>query len=200
MRDKARGKREKILREAGAVFARKGFKSVTMQEIVDACGISRGGVYLYFADIRELFLAVLAQERPPEYSIVMERVLSGDATVTEMLRAFLADQLEEALDTGRDLRLAEAEYYSIYADETTGPHPLRIRFTKTAEMIERLIMLGIQNGEFSCTDPGTAAEGILYRLEGIRSMNRVAGVERESAGAQLRRILQELDAGQSGFM
>ena len=33
-----------------------------MKDIVEACGISRGGLYLYFANTKELFEALLEEE------------------------------------------------------------------------------------------------------------------------------------------
>ena len=48
MGEKSEQKREHILQCAKPVFARKGFRAVTMKDIVEACGISRGGLYLHF--------------------------------------------------------------------------------------------------------------------------------------------------------
>ena len=62
MGEKSVQKRKYILKKAREVFAEKGFKDVTMKDVVDACDISRGGLYLYFASTQELFLAVLREE------------------------------------------------------------------------------------------------------------------------------------------
>lgn len=48
MGEKSVQKRKYILEKAREVFVEKGFKSVTMKDIVEACEISRGGLYLYF--------------------------------------------------------------------------------------------------------------------------------------------------------
>ena len=45
---------ENKIKEAREVFAKKGFLTVTMKDIVDACQISRGGLYLYFDDTQQL--------------------------------------------------------------------------------------------------------------------------------------------------
>ena len=59
-------KKKYILEKARGVFAEKGFKNVTMKDIVDACEISRGGLYLYFSSTEELFLTVLADDNPED--------------------------------------------------------------------------------------------------------------------------------------
>ena len=59
MGEKSVHKRALIVEAARRVFVEKGFRAVTMKDIVDACGISRGGLYLYFNNTAEVFQAVL---------------------------------------------------------------------------------------------------------------------------------------------
>ena len=59
MGDKSTQKKQYIIEKAKEVFAKRGYKDVTMKDIVDACGISRGGLYLYFGNTKDLFEAVL---------------------------------------------------------------------------------------------------------------------------------------------
>ena len=49
MGERSLQKKQFILEKAREVFVEKGFRSVTMKDIVDACEISRGGLYLYFS-------------------------------------------------------------------------------------------------------------------------------------------------------
>ncbi len=48
MGDKSVKKKKYIVETARKVFMEKGFRKVTMKDIVEACDISRGGLYLYF--------------------------------------------------------------------------------------------------------------------------------------------------------
>ncbi len=50
-------KRERIIESAIDEFGRRGFAQTTIREIADHAGISQGGVYTYFSDKEELFLA-----------------------------------------------------------------------------------------------------------------------------------------------
>ena len=62
MGEKSEQKREHILKQAKEVFAKKGFRDVTMKDIVEACEISRGGLYLYFGSTEEIFKEILVSE------------------------------------------------------------------------------------------------------------------------------------------
>ena len=55
----AEGKRERILRAAIKVFARKGFYSTRVSEIAKAAGVADGTIYLYFEGKDDLLLAVI---------------------------------------------------------------------------------------------------------------------------------------------
>ena len=63
MGDKSQQKKSYIVETARGVFATKGYKEVTMKDIVEACDISRGGLYLYFSSTKELFEEVLKLHR-----------------------------------------------------------------------------------------------------------------------------------------
>ena len=56
MGEKSVQKKKYILETARRVFVEKGFKKVTMKDIVEACGISRGGLYLYFDSTSQIFM------------------------------------------------------------------------------------------------------------------------------------------------
>lgn len=63
MSEKSVQKRNYIIEKAREVFSQKGYLTVTMKDIVEACEISRGGLYLYFDSIKALFLAVLEKRK-----------------------------------------------------------------------------------------------------------------------------------------
>jgi TetR/AcrR family transcriptional regulator of autoinduction and epiphytic fitness len=54
-------KRQKILSAALEVFFKYGYKRVSMNEIAEAAGISRPGLYLYFSSKEEVFRAAILQ-------------------------------------------------------------------------------------------------------------------------------------------
>ena len=55
-------RRERVLTTALEVFGRYGFRKTSMDEVARAAGISRQGLYLYFASKEALFRAAVRQE------------------------------------------------------------------------------------------------------------------------------------------
>ena len=69
-----KNKIRKILDSAHTVFCRKGFLHVTMQDIIDECAISRGGIYLYFNSVDEIFQEVIRQRNKERFSKINKEV------------------------------------------------------------------------------------------------------------------------------
>ena len=55
-------KRRQILDGARAVFLAQGFEGASMNDIAKAAGVSKGTLYVYFADKHHLFEAIVEQE------------------------------------------------------------------------------------------------------------------------------------------
>lgn len=55
------GQRDRILDAAGRCFARQGFHQATIQDICDAAGLSKGGLYTYFRSKDEILAALVEQ-------------------------------------------------------------------------------------------------------------------------------------------
>jgi AcrR family transcriptional regulator len=53
------GLRQRILRAAEAIFARRDYHEVQMDDVVEASGVGKGTLYRYFPSKQELFLAVM---------------------------------------------------------------------------------------------------------------------------------------------
>ncbi len=53
------GSREHIIKKATALFLQKSFKAVTMKEIVESTGLSKGAFYHYFPSKESLFLEIV---------------------------------------------------------------------------------------------------------------------------------------------
>ena len=91
MGEKSEHKKKYIVETARKVFMENGFKKVTMKDIVEACDISRGGLYLYFENTSQIFLEVLKLESE-ETDDVFADSIKEDATAAEILILFLEEQ------------------------------------------------------------------------------------------------------------
>jgi len=62
MGNKGTKTKEKIRKQAYRLFAEKGFKAVTMTDICEQTGLSRGGLYRYYSGTDQIFSEILSEE------------------------------------------------------------------------------------------------------------------------------------------
>ena len=78
MQTKGEQTREKILVEARQVFKRKGFGATTINDLLDAAGITKGNLYFHFSDKEAVILEVLRREQKSFYRF-LDQVFAGQA-------------------------------------------------------------------------------------------------------------------------
>lgn len=193
MSDKSSEKRKLILKKARQVFSEKGYKDVTMKDIVDACEISRGGLYLYFESTSQLFKEVLKMESEDTDDDVFTKAISDNMTSADILALFLKEQKKELLKRKDNLTLAIYEFYF------SEPVPkrenlLRKQFETAVLIIEKLITDGVESGEFVCDDPKGAARNIMYVLEGLKISGQTIGLTEEMINQEILYIMRGLVA------
>ena len=72
------------------VFAEKGFAAAKLEDIARRAGVSKGTLYLYFADKAELFRAVVRDAIAPNVQAIATAVSAIGAPFADMVRMFLA--------------------------------------------------------------------------------------------------------------
>ena len=189
MGEKSLQKKKHILDTARRVFAEKGYKNVTMKDIVEACDISRGGLYLYFDSREQIFLEVLEMEAN-ETDDAFSESLEED-TAADIMTLFLKEQKKEILRKSNSLTMAVYEYFFDQQKEDKN-NMLRRQFDAGVRVLEKLIETGIANGEFYCEDPRGAASNIMYVLEGLKVNALTFGVNEKMVDEQLLYIMQGL--------
>ena len=159
---KSEQKKTYILQVAKRVFIEKGFRTVTMKDIVEACEISRGGLYLYYNNTAEIFRDLLKMESR-QTDAGLEEQLSEDASASEILMVFFKAQKAEIFARKGSLIMAIYEYYYDYKD-SGFENALQKQFEMGVEIIRNLIELGIENGEFVCAYPDLEARNMMYAI------------------------------------
>lgn len=190
MGEKSNQKRQLILETAKKVFMEKGYKDVTMKDIVDACGISRGGLYLYFDNTRDIFLEVLQMESQEADDLFSGR-LQENASASDILALLLKEQKKELLRKKNSLTIAVYEFF-FQNKIAKKENMLRIRFESGVAVIEKLIEDGVTEGEFYCEDPRGCARNIMYVLEGLKAAASTIGITEKTVDDELLYIMQGL--------
>ncbi|HKM35585.1 MAG TPA: TetR/AcrR family transcriptional regulator [Lachnospiraceae bacterium] len=191
MGEKSLQKKRYILETARTVFMEKGYKNVTMKDVVEACNISRGGLYLYFGSTGEIFMEVLKMETEEADDVFSDRI-TEDATIADILTLFLKEQKKELLRKKNNLTVAT---YEFYFGETIPKknNILKQQFDAAVKILEKLIEAGVTNGEFICDDCLVTARNIMFVLEGLKIAAHTIGVTTDMVDEELILILKGLN-------
>ena len=190
MGEKSIQKKEYIIEKARDVFARKGFRAVTMKDVVEECDISRGGLYLYFNSTKELFEAVLERESKGQDEVITSE-LKDARTATDVMTVFLKEQKKDLLKKKNSLTIATYEFYF----ENQVPkkeNRIRKQYEGAVRVLESVIHAGIESGEFDVPNPKSMAQSIMMTLEGMKINACCMGITEEVVNAQLLVIMQSL--------
>ncbi len=190
MGDKSIQKKNYIVEKARDVFRRRGYRAVTMKDIVEACEISRGGLYLYFASTRELFEAVLEQELAG-VSGIMETAGTRAETPGEIMLIYLSNQKKSILKKKDSLFPAVCEY--LFENKLSGnDNPVRNQFDRTVGELELLIRDGVEQEWMICDDAAAAARNIAYIIQGMRITAQTTGLTADDVDREIEYIMGTL--------
>ncbi|HEX6752531.1 MAG TPA: helix-turn-helix domain-containing protein [Solirubrobacterales bacterium] len=106
---KGRDSRSRLIDAAAVVFAERGFRSATVDDVVAAAGLSKGTFYWNFSSKEDLFLTLLEErvDRPVQRLMELTRDAPADrATAPDVSRGF-----ESLLSDERSLLLLVHEYW-----------------------------------------------------------------------------------------
>ena len=184
MGEKSEQKREYILKKAREVFAKKGFRDVTMKDIVDACEISRGGLYLYFGSTEEIFKEILAQDLENDGE-ELTGGLSQDATMAELLMLFLKEQKKIILRKKQDISIATYEFLFANKEEKKTAKMIRGQFETGIMVLNKILEEGVSREEFYCENTQAEATNIMYVLEGMKICAKTFGLSEGKVDQEL---------------
>lgn len=191
MGERADSKKQFIIEKATEVFAAKGYRDVTMKDIVEACEISRGGLYLYYDSTESLFLDVLKTQdevQTKRNGNVIERLRVASAT--ELLLWFLKEQKQEILKRHVSLSVAAYEY-AFMCRQTLKGNSLKEAFTTAYKVLEMILERGLETGEFECENPEAIASNMMYAIEGMKICARTMGISEKKVDKELLFMMQQ---------
>lgn len=192
MGEKSIQKRNYIIEKAREVFQEKGYLGVTMKDIVEACDISRGGLYLYFDNVEDIFKEVLRLDSE-ETDDVFGSAISDETSSADILGLFLQEQKKELLKKKGNLSRAIFEY-NFQQKVPPKENVYRKQFDMAVKVIEKLIVQGIEEGDLYCEDPRGAARNMMYVIEGLRISSQTFGITEETVNREIRYLMRGIMA------
>lgn len=157
-------KRERILRAAVKVFARKGFYASRVSEIAKAAGVADGTIYLYFKSKDEL-LTSLFEDRITRLLDILRREIAKMPTAPDRVRRLIELQLG-LLEGERDL--AEVITVNLRQSSRLLKQYATTRFTEYLDLMASVVAEGQRAGEIrEDVAPRIMARAIFGALDGI---------------------------------
>lgn len=171
----------RILEKAKDLFIEKGYNDVTMKDVCDAAGLSRGGLYRHFSSTADMMVLLMDMEQETAEEMVNRR-LEDNVGAEQMLDGFLQRHLEFMFsDTGR-LELAIQQFAQ--TDER-GREENKKRVDQVVKRTVRLIESGQKEGIFVDGDPLSLAQLIIMAIGGMRTQFPLLNWDREAVEKEM---------------
>lgn len=196
----AGGTRERIRREAAALFRRKGFYGTSMAELAGEVGITKSSLYHHFPSKQALLSEIIELTVDRVTPLVREVAESGMPARDRLHRAVLLHTVEAIRDRDAVACFIEEGRY-LAADYMAAHVANRDRY----ELIFRLMLdEGVESGEFAPQDTGLAVKAILgmsnsvvrwYRPDGDLGPEEIAtGIADFAVRGATAEVREEADA------
>ncbi|NTX02956.1 MULTISPECIES: TetR/AcrR family transcriptional regulator [unclassified Myxococcus] len=146
-----------ILKAAGEVFARFGFKKASVEDIAKRAGVGKGSIYLHFESKEALFEAIVRQSH--EMSLAELKASVQRATTPEaQVRAYIRCKLEQSVRKPDGERLEMATLFEL---GTQVMHLVPQMQDADAAILARVFEDGVAGGVFTVSAPQLAARGFV---------------------------------------
>ncbi|PCE66010.1 TetR/AcrR family transcriptional regulator [Sediminicola luteus] len=165
--------KENIIQAAFILFLEKGYRDVTIKNITDATGLSKGAVYHHFTSKEEIYMATLEVFYFDLVNQEAEQMITGNfVNDIENVYHFAAEvfaRIENLTKTGLDFPIRN--YFSFQLEsETHSEVRARIRESVVTyrKLAEGIVRKAQENGQISTDwDPESIALQVLGMVEGI---------------------------------
>ena len=156
--------RARILSRSARLFADKGFRGVTMQDICEATNLSRGGLYRYYKSTSEIISALIESEQ--ELADIKAAAMYEDQRrADDLLDEFLESQKKFITSDVATLEVAISQF-ALTTPE--GKQAQLMRMDRSVVRLAYLIRKGQAEGIFGKGDADTIAYHSLLVIAGLR--------------------------------
>jgi AcrR family transcriptional regulator len=154
--------RQAIIMAAIQLLGQKGFANVSMNDIVNVSGISKGGVYWHFKSKDEILIAIFDFFFNVQLELI-NQTLQGKGKASDKLKRIFSLATQEA-----EVNLPPPlEFYALATRNETLKGRMSDYFETYRQRVIELLQQGINDGEFEINDPGMIAINIISLMEGI---------------------------------
>lgn len=165
-----------ICSEAYKLFAERGFKEVTMQDICKKTNLSRGGLYRHYESTSQIFSEIIRAMLEDQQDEFSERI-RDHVPARQILDDVLERYKNEMIDSENSLSVAIYEYFS-RTEISQSSNSVRKQYLLSKKMWTELIAYGMETGEFRQVDPEAVFDLIVFSYQGVRMYSRLMPLEK----------------------
>lgn len=170
-------KRELILTKAEEIFIKKGFTAVTMKDIIEESKISRGGIYVYFSSVDEIFKEVVTRHNKFKIDTVKIEI-DHKTSFSDLVDAYFDGQKRRLLNMDKSLKTAMMEFFLAHKDDYSRKFILS-QFCNSTNMMLEILRCGVNFDKRLDSHLIPLAENIMLFIEGISTLSLLAGLSEE---------------------
>lgn len=166
-----------ILEKAMTLFAKKGFKNVTMKDICIDTGLSRGGLYRHYESTNQIFseiIDILMNTQDNELSSKIENEVPAPVILDEILERYK----KEMLDSSGSLSIAILEFYS-ENQPSDNDNVLFEQYLYSKDMWSYFISYGVNRGEFNNVNSEEIIDMIIFSYQGVRMFSTIMPIDEQ---------------------
>lgn len=169
-------KKKHTVEQAVGVFSKKGYTEASMDDIVEATGMSKGGIYNYFKSKEEIFLAIAADRFYKRHDMV--RRFPESISSKERLTKYIEWVFNGLFDDNVMINVRFTfEFWSVASRKKEILEIAKERYQLFYDDLAEIIRQGIKKGEFdSKLDIDSMVYIILSSMDGIAFCAGVMGI------------------------
>lgn len=175
-----------ICMEAYKLFAQKGYKDVTMKDICETTGLSRGGLYRHYESTEQIFLEIINALMGNQNQEFAQKIQAG-IPAPQILADVLERYEKEMLDQGACLSIAIYEFFS-RPDRSKSDNSISRQYLASKHMWLELLQYGMKRNEFKAVDPEAVFDLIVFSYQGVRMYGTMMDLDTNIP----RRILEQI--------
>lgn len=171
-----------ILDSARLVFCRKGYLDVTMKDIIEECGISRGGIYLYFSSVEEIYRAVVARRNKSKFEAIRKSI-EEDVEFFSLLDSYFETQKDRLLHMENSLLRSMYEYLF----SRTGGKDQEFRSSQLENIrssVLEILRLGVHQNVIQDNNIAALASNFMFVIEGLSVLALIGGLTEQDLDEQ----------------
>lgn len=143
-------RRQEVVDAAAKVFAQRGYHATSIEDLIEATGLTRGGLYHYTQSKRELLLAVIDELMEPLLARATE-ILRTPQTPETHLRELMRIWLEHVASHRWHVIVFSQERHTLQHEP--GWEQVRDARERFEKLLSDVLARGRGDGSFSMSDP-----------------------------------------------